>query len=164
MNKADMFYHDVRHLLNNKDAYIVLNDSHYPIPQLKNKKKEYTARDIKRYDCTRQFRHITGQPINQILHKIDNNILQNIPILREDFVMAEYMYVPRIPHLKLKTVWRMIQHVDHVKITSVNKKIFIGTSRLPFYVTSCTSMGFFSQHHITAYHVSHRNYDKNPKN
>ena len=48
MNKDGMFYHDMRHILKNKDAHIMVNDSHSPIPQVKDKKKGYTARNIKR--------------------------------------------------------------------------------------------------------------------
>ena len=84
-----MFYHDMRHLLKNKDAHILVKYSHSPIPQVQDKKERYTARDIKRADRARQFQHITGHPIKQILHAVDNNILQNPPILREDVRMAE---------------------------------------------------------------------------
>ena len=34
MNTAGIFYHDMRHLLNNKDANIVVRDLHSPIPQV----------------------------------------------------------------------------------------------------------------------------------
>ena len=34
MTKAGLFYHDMRHLLKNKYAYILVNDSHSPIPQV----------------------------------------------------------------------------------------------------------------------------------
>ena len=71
----------MRHLIKNKDAHIMVNDSHSPIPHVQDKKERYTARNIKRADCARQFQNITGRPINQILHAVDNNILQNLPIL-----------------------------------------------------------------------------------
>ena len=58
-----MLYHDMRRLLKNKDAHIMVNDSHYPIPQVRDKKKRYTARDIKWADRSIRFQHITGQPI-----------------------------------------------------------------------------------------------------
>ena len=37
--------------------------------------------------------------------------------------MAEDVYGPSIPHLKVKTVWRKVQHVDPIKITNVPKTI-----------------------------------------
>ena len=123
MTKADLFYHDIRHLLKNKDTHILVNNPHYLIPQVQDKKERYTAHDIKQADRARQFQHITGQPIKKILHAVDNNILQKLPILREDFIMAEDIYGPIIPHLKGKTVRRNIQHVEPVKITSVPKNI-----------------------------------------
>ena len=123
MTKAGLFYHDIRHLLKNKYAHILVNDSHSPITQVQDKKERYTARDIKRACCARRFQHITGKPINQILHAVYNNILQNLPILREDFIMAEDIYVPSIPHLKGKTVRRKVQHVEPIKITNVPKTI-----------------------------------------
>ena len=82
MTKAGLFYHDMKHLLNNKDAHIMVNNLHSPIPQVQDKKEKYTARGIKRADCAKQFQHITGQPINRILHAVDNNILQNLSILQ----------------------------------------------------------------------------------
>ena len=55
----------------------MVNDSHPPIPQVQEKKEKYTSRDIKRTDRARRFQHITGHLIKQILHAVDNNILQN---------------------------------------------------------------------------------------
>ena len=53
----------MRHPLNKKDAHIMVNNSHYPIPQVQGEKKGYTAHNIKRADRKKGFQHITGQPI-----------------------------------------------------------------------------------------------------
>ena len=66
ITKAGLVYHNTRHLLKNKDTHIMVNDSHYPIPQVQEKKKIYTARNIKRADGAMRLKHITGKPINQI--------------------------------------------------------------------------------------------------
>ena len=63
MTKAGLFYHDMRHLLKNKDVHILVNNSHSPIPQVQDKTEKYTAHDIKRADHARRFQHITGQLI-----------------------------------------------------------------------------------------------------
>ena len=65
-------------------------------------KKHYTSRDVKRTDTARQFQHITGQPVNGILHTVDNNTFHNLPILQEDVEMDEDIYGPSVPHLKGK--------------------------------------------------------------
>ena len=67
----------------------MVNDSHSPISQEEENKKQYTDSDVKRFDCTRKLQHTTGKPLNQILHVVDNNILQKIPILWEDAGMDE---------------------------------------------------------------------------
>ena len=113
----------MRHLLKNKDAHILVNNSHSLIPQVKDKKERYTACDIKRSGRARQFQNITGQPIKRILHAVDNRILQNLPILQEDVRMAGNIYGPSIPHLKCKTLRRKIQYGKPVKIKSVPKNI-----------------------------------------
>ena len=123
MTKAGLFYHDMRHLLKNREFHIMVNGSHSPIPQVQYKKKRYTSHNIRRADRARQIQHITGHPINQILNAVDNNILQNHPILWEDVRMADDIYGPSIPHLNGKTLLRKIQQVDPIKITSVPKTI-----------------------------------------
>ena len=109
--------------MKNKDAHIMLKNSHSPIPQVQYNKKVYTSRNIEISDRARQFQNITGQLIKQIFHAVNNNILKNLPILREDVGLDEDIYGPSIPHLKVKTVQQKIQHVEPVKITSVPKTI-----------------------------------------
>ena len=123
MTKDGLFNHDMGHLLKNKDAHIMVNDSHSPIPQVQYKNKRYTNRNIKRADRVRQFQHITGRLIKQILRAVNNNILQNLPILGESVRMAKDIYGPIIPHLKFKTVRRKIQHLEPVKLKSFPKTI-----------------------------------------
>ena len=118
-----MFYHDMRQLIKNKDAHIMVNNSHSPIPQVQDKKKIYTTPNIKRADCARWFQHINVQTIKRIFHAVNNKILQKLPILREDVRIAEDIYMTSIPHLKGKTVRRKIQHMEPVNITSVTKTI-----------------------------------------
>ena len=64
INKAGLFYHNMRLLIKNKSAHIMVNYSRSPIPQVEEKKKQYNACDVKRYDCARLFQHIVGQPVN----------------------------------------------------------------------------------------------------
>ena len=123
MTKSGLFNYDMRHLHKKKDAHILVNDSHSPIPQVQEKKDRYTAWDIRRADCARRFQHINGKPIKRILHAVNNNILQNLPILREDVKMAEDIYGLIIPHLKVNTVRRKLHHVEPVKMTSLPKTI-----------------------------------------
>ena len=103
MNKAGLFFHNMRHFIKNKNnAHIMVNDSHPPIPQVEENNKQYTVHDVKRDDWSIKLQNITGQPINRILHASDKNILQNIPILQEDVVMDEDIYGPSVPHLQGK--------------------------------------------------------------
>ena len=67
---------------------------------MKDKNKGYTAREIKRDDRAKQFHHITDKLIKEILHAVDNNIMKKLPILQEDFGMAEDIYGSSIPNLK----------------------------------------------------------------
>ena len=49
--------------------------------------------------------------------------LQNLPILREDIRIAEDIYGPIFPHLKVKTVRHKIKHVEPIIIENVPKGI-----------------------------------------
>ena len=89
----------------------MVNDPHPPIPQVEEKNKQYTTRDVKRTDSVRRFQNITGQPVNLILHAVDKKILQNPPILWEDIGMAEDIYGPSVLHLQGKSVRHKIKHL-----------------------------------------------------
>ena len=52
--------------------------------------------------------------MKRILHAVDNNILQNLLILREDVGMAEEIYGPSVPHLKFKTFHHKVNNVDPI--------------------------------------------------
>ena len=77
----------------------MVNDSCSPISQVEEKKKQYTARDVNRAEHERQFYHIIDQSAKQILHEVDNNIIQNPPIMWEDAIMTEDIYGPSVPYL-----------------------------------------------------------------
>ena len=101
----------------------MVNDSHSPIPQVEGKKKLYTSRDLNRDDCVRQFQHIAGQAINLILYAVDNNILQNLPILREDIRVSGDIYVPSVAHFQGKMVRHKIHHMEPFIVPSFPKYI-----------------------------------------
>ena len=83
----------MRHLLKNKkNMHTMVNELRSPIPQVEGNKKQYTTRDLNRADRASQFHHITGQPVTRILHAVDTNIVNNIPIIRENVGMAEDTY------------------------------------------------------------------------
>ena len=124
MTKSGFFYHYMSNLLNNKNnSHIVVNDSHSPITQVEENKNLYTAHDIKRTGCARCFQHITGQPMQQILHAVDYNIRQNFPILQEDLEMAEDIYGPSVPHLQVKKVHHKVHRVEPIVVPKFPKGI-----------------------------------------
>ena len=82
----------------------MVNGFRSPIPQVEEKKKQYNARAVKRAYHARSFQYITSQTVKWILQAVDNNILKNIPILKEDVGMDEDIYGPSVPHLQVKTV------------------------------------------------------------
>ena len=53
----------------------MVDNSRSQIPQIKEKNKQHTARNVKKADHARQFQHITVQPVNYILQGVDNTIL-----------------------------------------------------------------------------------------
>ena len=102
----------------------MVNDSHYPIPQLEENKKLYTARDINRVDCARKLQNITVQPIKQTLHSVDNKILHNLSIFWEDVGMDEDIYGPSVPYFQGKIVCHNIKHVEPMMVPNVPNDLF----------------------------------------
>ena len=125
MTKVVIFYHDMMHLLKKKNARIMVNYSRYPMPQVEEKNKQYTSRDVNRYARARRFQNISGQPIKKILHAVDNKIQHNLPILREYAGMAENIYVPSVPHLQRKTVPHKIHHVEPIIVKTFPNVILV---------------------------------------
>ena len=123
MNKAGIFYHNMRNLLKNKNAQIMKNDSRSSIPQVEEEKKKYTDRDVNRDDHARRFQHTTSQPIKWILHTVDNKILHNLPIFLEDVGMTEDIYGTSVPHLQGKKSRHKIHHVEPITVPNVLKGI-----------------------------------------
>ena len=114
----------MRHLLKNKkNAQIMVNNSHYFIKKAEEKKKQYTARDVKITDYERLFQHTTSQPVKQILHAVDNNTLQDLPIFREYVRMAEEIEGPSLPHLQGKMVRHKVHPLDPVIVPKSPKGI-----------------------------------------
>ena len=144
ITKASLFYQYMRHLLKNQSLHIMVNDSHYPIPQLEENKKLYTARDINRVDCARKLQNITVQPIKQTLHSVDNKILHNLPIFREDVGIDEDIYGTSVPYLQGK------QSVTRLSMWNTSwyqippSSSLINTINSPYAVTLCTSTALAS--------------------
>ena len=101
----------------------MVNDSLPPIPQVEENKKQYTTHDVKRADCASQSHNITVQPVKQILHAVDKNILQNLSIMREDVGIDYNIYGTSVPHLQAKTVRYKIQHVESIIVPNTPKEI-----------------------------------------
>ena len=101
----------------------MVNDSHSPIPQAEENKNQYIACDVNRADRAILFQHITGQPVKQILHEVENNILHSFQILREDVRMAEDIYGPSVSHLQGKTVCHKVMCVGPIIVTNFPKGI-----------------------------------------
>ena len=74
-------------------------------------------------DISRQFQHITGQSVKQILHAVDNKILQNLPIIREYVRVDEEIYGLSVIHLQGKTVNHKVQNVEPIIVPNAPKGI-----------------------------------------
>ena len=124
----------------------MVNHSHSPVPHVVEKKKQYTAHDIKRANSKRIFQHIIVQPVKKILHAVDNNILQNFPILRDYVGMAEEIYETSVTHLQGKIDRYKFQHVEPVIVTKYPKVVLYRhrNSTLCWNIMHINYIGFFN--------------------
>ena len=76
-----------------------------------------------RADGSRQLQNITNQPVKLILHAVDNNILQNTPIIWEDVGMTEEIYGTSVPNLQGKTLHDKVLHVEPIILPNLPKII-----------------------------------------
>ena len=88
----------------------------------------------------------SGKPVKQILHAVDNNILQSIPILREDVRMDEDIYGPSVPHFQVKTVRHKFQHVEPIIVPNFPNGILDIYKKVYFFcdLICMNSIGFLN--------------------
>ena len=148
----------MRHLLKNNNMHIVINDSCSTIPHMEEKNKQYTSQNVKIAYWKRWSHHITGKPIRLILHTNDNNILQNLLILREEVGMAEDIYGPSVPHLHGKKVRHKFNMWNLSWYQMYPRKSLINTRKSPYAVIHTYQRHWLTEHHISTHYVCHRNY------
>jgi hypothetical protein len=70
-----------------------------------NNQSSYTKRDFSRAELARKIQKMMGCPSTcDFLRYVDNNLLPNCPINRQDILAAEHIFVPDVGALKGKTV------------------------------------------------------------
>jgi hypothetical protein len=84
---------------------------------------------------------------------LENNLLPNCPVTRDDIVAAEKIFGPDVGSLKGKTVRRTGEHVEHAAVTvpseimELYRRVTIGAdimfvNKLPFFVTISRNIKF----------------------
>ena len=89
---------------------------HTPPPHKWSKRRKTHHRYVKRPDHKRKFQNINVHLVKWILHAVDNNILQNIPIMWEDIEMPEDIYGPSFPYLQGKTVHHKVHNMEPITV------------------------------------------------
>ena len=70
-------------------------------------KSKYTNTDYSRAELARRIQRMIGRPSTQdFLHFVDNNLIPNCPITRDDILAVEHIFGPNLGSLKGKTVQR----------------------------------------------------------
>ena len=67
-------------------------------------KSKYTITDYSRVQLARRIQRMIGRPSTRdFLHFVDNNLIPNCPITRQDILAAEHIFGPDLGSLKGKT-------------------------------------------------------------
>ena len=91
---------------------------------------KYTKRSVDQAKKARRFKVMFNNiNTNNILHIVDNNVMKDLPITRQDVKLAKEIYGPNIYALKGKTVNRKFDHVV-APVTYIPRQILEGIRRL----------------------------------
>lgn len=114
----------------------------------------YTNRAYSRAVLAREIQKRIGRPsYKSYLKIVENNLLPNCPINRDDIIAAERIFGADVGTLKGKTVRRSVEHVEHAAVTipaslmSQYRNVLIGgdimfVNGLPFFVTISRNIKF----------------------
>jgi hypothetical protein len=114
----------------------------------------YTNRAYDRAILARKIQKKIGRPsIAEYIQIIENNLLPNCPVTREDIIAAEKIFGPDVGILKGKTVRRGTEHAEIAEVTipsevmSEHRDIVIGAdimyiNKIPFFVTMSRNLKF----------------------
>ena len=87
------------------------------------KKREYTEREVRGATLARKLHNIVGFPLlKTYLYNVDNKLIPNCPVTREDIKVAEDIFGPNLAILQGKTVRKSEEHVQ-TKIEPVPPEI-----------------------------------------
>ena len=117
-------------------------------------KSNYTNRDYSRAELARQIQKRIGRPSTRAFLKIvENKLLPNCPITREDILAAEHIFGPDVGSLKGKTVHRTPERVHArmnvlpIALMSRYRDVSLGgdimfINKIPFFMTISRNIRF----------------------
>ena len=117
-------------------------------------KSKYTNTDYSRAELARRIQRMIGRPSTRdFLHFVDNNLIPNCPITRDDILAAEHIFGPDLGSLKGKTVRRKPRPVK-VHMTNIPATIMaryrrvtlaadvMYVNKLPFFISIARDIKF----------------------
>ena len=92
------------------------------VTMVDNNKSKYTNTDYSCAQLAHRIQHMIGRPSTRdFLHFVDNNLIPNCPITRQDILAAEHIFGPDLGSLKGKTVRqkpRLVKvHISNIPAT-----------------------------------------------
>jgi hypothetical protein len=126
------------------------------------KKKElYTDRAIKRAELARQLQNTIGHPpLRRFLELIDQRLIPNCPVTREDVLIAEQIFGTNLAGLKGRTTRKSSPETDDINVMSVPPEILAAhgavtlaidlmyVNKIPFLVSISKSIKFGTVSHL----------------